>query len=227
MRRKTVQDVMTRAVVAAYQHTSFKNIAQIMIQRGITALPVICDGRKVIGVVSEADLLTKEQHKDDEKRPWLESRHDRLSRAKARAVTAEELMTTPAITIRPDTTIAQAARLLDRHRIKRLPVVDDQNVLLGIVSRRDLLRVFARPDEEIREEIIQEVLTRLLMADPEAVSINVSNGIVTLGGTLEQRSLIPIVTRLIAATEGVVDVIDELGYVDDDTTEAAHRVPRA
>ncbi|GAB3979422.1 CBS domain-containing protein [Actinoallomurus acanthiterrae] len=218
---------MTTAVVSAYRGASFKDIAQIMIERGITALPVIDDDRRVIGVVSESDLLAKEEHREDE--PWTrpERRHERLFRAKAQAVTAEELMTTPAITIRPEATVVQTARLLDQHGIKRLPVVDDQNHLLGIISRRDLLRVFTRPDEEIREEIRQEVFARLLPADPDAVSVRVSHGIVTLTGALERKSLIPIAVRLTATTDGVVSVIDELDYADDDTTEAAHRVPRA
>ncbi len=227
MKRHTVQDVMTTAVVSAYRAASFKDIAQMMVGRGITALPVIDDDRRVAGVVSEADLLAKEEYKDDGRAPWVEKHRDRLARAKAHAVTAAELMTSPAITVRPDTTIAQAARTLDHHQIKRLPVVDGNDHLVGIVSRRDLLRIFTRPDDELRDEIVHEVFGRLLLVHPDAVSVRVSHGVVLLAGVLDQKSLIPIAVRLTAGIDGVVDVIDELGYADDDTTEAAHRVPRA
>ncbi len=217
--RRFVKDVMTTAVVSAYRGASFKDIAQMMIERGITALPVIGKDRRVVGVVSEADLLAKEEYKGI----WPETRQNRLSRAKAGAITAGELMTTPAITVSPDASIVQAARLLEQHRIKRLPVVDDHNHLLGIVSRRDLLRVFTRPDEEIRDEILQDVLTLLIPAVPEAVSVHVDRGIVTLTGTLDDKALIPILIRLIAATDGVVSVIDKLRFAADDTTEKAGR----
>ncbi len=124
MKRHTVRDVMTTAVVSAYRAASFTDIAQMMVERGITALPVIDDDRRVAGVVSEADLLAKEEYKDEESAPWMEKRRDRLIRVKAHAVTAAELMTSPAVTVGPGTTIAQAARTLDHHQIKRLPVVE-------------------------------------------------------------------------------------------------------
>ncbi|WP_433190136.1 CBS domain-containing protein [Actinoallomurus sp. CA-150999] len=216
-RQRFVRDVMTTAVVSAYRGASFKDIAQMMIERGITALPVIDKDRHVAGVVSEADLLAKEEYKG----VWPETRQDRLSRPKAQAVTARDLMTTPAITISPDASIVQAARLLEQHRIKRLPVVDDHNRLLGIVSRRDLLRVFTRSDEEIRDEILQDVLTLLIPAAPEAVSVHVDHGIVTLTGTLDDKALIPVLLRLTAATDGVVSVIDELRFAVDGTAEKA------
>lgn len=206
MRRQTVNDVMTRAVVSAYRGASFKDIVQVMIKRGITAMPVIDEGHRVAGVISESDLLAKQQRKRGGKWRWFGGRRDR-SWAKAEALTAEDLMTTPAITIRPEATIVEAARLLDRHRIKRLPVTDEDNRLIGIVSRRDLLSVFTRTDEEIRDEVRHEVFA---LADPTAVSVNVSHGVVTLTGTIRQKELIPVVVRLAAATDGVVSVVDEL-----------------
>lgn len=204
MRRQTVNDVMTRAVVSAYRGASFKDIVQVMIKRGITAMPVIDEGHRVAGVISESDLLAKQQRGG--RRHWFGGRRDR-SWAKAEALTAEDLMTTPAITVRPEATIVEAARLLDRHRIKRLPVTDEENRLIGIVSRRDLLSVFTRTDEEIRDEVRHEVFA---LADPTAVSVHVSHGVVTLTGTMRQKELIPVVVRLAAATDGVVSVVDEL-----------------
>jgi CBS-domain-containing membrane protein len=227
MRRHTVSDVMTTPVICAQLRTSFRDIATVIVRHGITAMPVVDSDQRVLGVVSEADLLAKEQHKDDGAAPPLMSRHARISREKAHALTARELMTAPAITVPPETTIAEAARLLDLHRIKWLPVVDDQEHLIGVVSRRDLLRVFTRPDGELQEEIVQDVFDHLLLEDPRAVSVVVDRGVATLTGQLQTKSLIPIVVRLTGATDGVVGVVDRLTYAEDDTQRAARRVPRA
>jgi CBS-domain-containing membrane protein len=206
MRRRTVNDVMTRGVVSAYRGACFKDIVQVMIKRGITAMPVIDEGHRVVGVVSQSDLLAKQAHKNGGKRRRFGRRRDR-SWAKAQALTAEDLMTTPAITVRPEATIVEAARSLEAHRIKRMPVTDDEDRLVGIVSRRDLLSVFTRTDEEIRDEVRHEVFA---LADPTEVSVHVRHGVVTLSGTMRQRELIPIVVRLAGATDGVVGVINEL-----------------
>lgn len=222
MRRRTVGEVMTRAVVSAYPDAPFKEIARVMIERGITALPVIDEDHYVIGVVSESDLLAREALVSRPKSLWPGRRRKGRARARLAGDTAGELMTTPPVTVRPEATIVHAARLLDQHRIKRLPVIDAEGRLLGIVSRRDLLHVFTRTDEEIREEILQEVFARLLSTDPAAVSVRVSNGVVTLAGSLPQKNLIPIAVRLTAATEGVASVIDELSS-DEVHTEASRQ----
>jgi CBS domain-containing protein len=193
-----------------------------IVERGVTAVPVIDQGHRVAGVVSESDLLAKEEHKESVTRRRLHRHRDRFSRAKAGAMTAEGLMTKPAITIRPEATIVQAARLLAQHRIKRLPVVDDENRLIGIVSRRDLLQVFVRTDEEVRDEIRHEIFARLLPAASATVSVHVDHGVVTLTGTLRQRSLIPVAVRLAAATDGVVSVINELSEAADERAQATH-----
>lgn len=129
-------------------------------------------------------------------------------------------MTTPAVTVAPEATVAEAARLLDRHHIKRLPVVDPAGRLVGLVSRRDLLRVFLRSDDSIRDEIVQDVFSRLLAVDPAAVAVYVEDGAVTLVGRLERKSAIPIAVRLAAAVEGVVTVGSRLDYAVDDTGQA-------
>lgn len=189
----------------AYGGASFKNIAQVMIERGVTAMPVIDKEHHVIGVVSESDLLIKEEQ---ERRPR------RRSRAKARARTAEELMTSPAITVSPETGVVRAARLLDRHRVKRLPVIDPAGRLVGIVSRRDLLRVFTRPDDDIRDEITEEIFEYLLRTNPGRVTVEVNDGIATLNGRLERRLVRPATA---ATVDGVVDVVDRLNN-DQDTS---------
>jgi CBS domain-containing protein len=126
-------------------------------------------------------------------------------------------MSSPAITIDPDATVPMAARLLARHGIKRLPVVDDLGRLIGIVSRPDLLRLFLRDDEAIQREIIDEVLLRALWIEPNAVLVKVEDGVVTLTGHLERKSLVPMAIHLTRTVPGVVDVVSQLTFeVDDD-----------
>ena len=140
-----------------------------------------------------------------------------MERAKAAGAIAAELMTTPAVTIGPDATVTEAARLLHRHGIKRLPVVDPAGPLLGIVSRADLLDVFLRSDAEIAQEVRQKVLVRAMWVNPDTVTVQVRDGIVTLSGQLERRSLIPIAVSLVYGIDGVVDVVDRLTFEVDDS----------
>jgi CBS-domain-containing membrane protein len=140
-----------------------------------------------------------------------------VQRVKAAGDSAAELMTAPAVTIGPDATVTEAARLLHRHGIKRLPVVDPAGPLLGIVSRADLLKVFLRSDAEIGQEIRQEVLLRAMWVNPDTVTVKVRDGVVTLTGQLERRSLIPIAVRLVRGLDGVVDVVDRLTFEVDDS----------
>ena len=137
MRRQTVNDVMTRAVVSAYRGASFKDIVQVMIKRGITAMPVIDEGHRVAGVISESDLLARTS---DEAHPDLDD------------VTARELMTTPPVVTRRDVPVAEAAHLATQAGVRRLPVVDSDGVLVGIVTRADLLKGLLRSDEETAED---------------------------------------------------------------------------
>lgn len=205
----TVSDVMTRTVVALAAGATFKEIVRTVEGQRISALPVVDTRKRVIGVVSEADLLRKEEFRD--------SAPDRGPRArppegleKAQAITAADLMTFPAVTVHPGATLAQAARLMARHKIKRLPVVDDDGVLRGIVSRSDLLRVFLRPDHDIAEEIRHEVLAGRLPDGIDSVRVEVNEGVVTLTGRVPDTSVVPLAVRLVRSVEGVVDVRPEL-----------------
>ena len=133
----------------------------------------------------------------------------RRVQAKAQARTAAELMTSPVITTHPDASLASAARLMNDHHIRRLPVLDASGTLIGMVSRRDLLQVFLRPDTEITAEI-QGVLTGVLLEDPQSVTVQVRDGLVTLRGSLREPELIPAAVRLASDVDGVVAVTDEL-----------------
>jgi CBS-domain-containing membrane protein len=200
-----VSDVMTQTVVAVGRGAPFKEIVRTMEQWKVSAMPVLEGEGRVIGVVSEADLLAKEEFHDSA--PGLVEQRRRLSdSAKAGAVTAGELMSTPAITVHPDATLAQAARIMAVKHVKRLPVVDDVGMLQGIVSRADLLKVFLRPDEDIEEEVRRTVVSYLFPAFSHGIHVSVHEGVVTLRGHIRDTSLISVAVRLIRAVEGVVDV---------------------
>ena len=209
---------MTREVVTVDEHASFKEIGATMAEHRVSALPVLDKEGRVAGIVSEADLLLKEEFPEGPAGGRLFQGHrQRVERAKAAGATAAELMTAPAVTVGPDATVAEAARLLHRHGIKRMPVVDPAGPLLGIVSRADLLKVFLRSDAEIAQEVRQEVLLRAMWVDPDTVTVKVRDGVVTLIGELERRSLIPIAVSLVHGIDGVVDVVDRLTFEIDDS----------
>ncbi|MEV5909030.1 CBS domain-containing protein [Streptomyces chartreusis] len=204
-----VRDVMTRDVAVVGRDATFKDIVRTLQDRKVSALPVVDGGGRVLGVVSEADLLHKEEFRDGDPDRYTQLR--RLSDlAKAGSVTAGELMTRPALTVTADSTLAQAARTMARARVKRLPVVDADGRLEGVVSRVDLLKVFLRDDEEIAEEVRREVVAYLFPMPGSAVRVDVLDGVVRLGGRIRDTSLVPVAARLIRAVEGVVDVVFEL-----------------
>ncbi|MGY4951664.1 CBS domain-containing protein [Streptomyces nigrescens] len=201
----TVGDVMTRTVVAIGQEAPFKEIVETMERWQVSALPVLAGEGRVIGVVSEADLLPKEEFREAQP-----SRLEQLTRLddvrKAGALTAGELMSAPALTVHAGDTLAQAARTMAFKSVKRLPVVDGTGLLQGIVSRADLLKVFLRADEDLAAEIRTEIIGPLFAATPGDLAVGVTDGVVTLSGTVRDPSLLPVTARLVQAVEGVVDV---------------------
>nr|WP_055490739.1 CBS domain-containing protein [Streptomyces sp. TP-A0356] len=200
-----VSDVMTRAVVAVGRDAPFKDIVKLMEQWKVSALPVLEGEGRVIGVVSEADLLPKEEFRDSDPDRFTQL-HRLPDLAKAGALTAEELMTSPAAGVHPGSTLAQAARIMAQRKIKRLPVVNDEGMLEGIVSRADLLKVFLRPDSEIADEIRRDIVDVLFPAPVEPIHIMVTDGVVTLTGEVQDTEQIPLTVRLVRGVEGVVDV---------------------
>ncbi|MBO1334399.1 CBS domain-containing protein [Streptomyces sp. VRA16 Mangrove soil] len=198
-----VSDVMTHTVVAVGRDAPFKDIVELMEQWKVSAVPVLEGESRVVGIVSEADLLPKEEFRDMDP-----DRRDQMRRltdlVKAGAVSAGELMTTPAVCVRPDATLAEAARIMAHRKVKRLPVVNAEGMLEGIVSRSDLLKVFLRTDEEIAEEVRRTVAAYLF--PDQHVTVAVTDGVVTFGGTLRNRNLVPVAARLARAVEGVVDI---------------------
>lgn len=220
MSHQKIKNVMSTHVAAVRTDTPFKEVARILERRDVSAVPVVDDGGRVLGVVSEADLLVKQGTQDPmhSRSPLARLLNRRAARLIA-ATTAAQLMTAPAITINAETTVARAARLLTRKNIKRLPVVDAEGTLLGIVSRKDLLTVFLRKDEDIRDDVVKQVFERGigLAVNPTTVTITVHDGEVTVVGQLELKSQIPLVVQMISHLDGVVDVNASLAYLHDDT----------
>jgi CBS domain-containing protein len=217
MSHRKIREVMTPDVVTADVNTPFKELAAIMARRGVSGLPVLDGEGRVAGIVSEADLLPKQEFQEDPKvRPLPWWRHW-AARDRTAGTTAGDLMTAPAVTIGPDESVVAAARLMERRKIKRLPVTGPDARLEGIVSRCDLVRVFLRPDTEIRDEIIDEVFTDFLGTNPAVVRVSVTEGVVTLAGEVEKKSMIPFAVRMSRSVDGVVDVADELTFAVDDT----------
>ena len=212
-----VSDVMTRTVVALARGATFKDIVKTMQRWKVSAMPVLEGDGRVAGIVSEADLLPKEAFYDgdpDLPQSWLPSTGGtpttQLSRladvVKAGAVTAEELMTAPALTVPTYASLGQAARIMALHRVKRLPVVNEEGALQGIVSRSDLLKVFLRDDEDIAEEVRREIVAVLFPASLDPIRVEVHDGVVKLTGRITDTTFVPITTRLVRAVQGVVDV---------------------
>jgi CBS domain-containing protein len=217
---RRVSDVMTTSVVTVDRTTSYQEIDRLLTERRISGMPVLKMGRLVAGVVSEADLLAAEDETARQARLAGSIGRHGMSQLWHRkqphsSLTAGTLMTAPAITIGPDATIPAAARLMNTHHIRRLPVVDEDGMIVGIVSRRDLLSVFLRPDADLARDV-RQVLDELPLADPEEAMAAVKHGVVTLTGTIcsgsgEDQDLMPLALRLIWDIDGVVDVVNRLG----------------
>ncbi|UXY32269.1 CBS domain-containing protein [Streptomyces sp. HUAS TT20] len=198
MRHRSVGDLMTPTVVCAQLGTPFEEIAHLLDEYGITAVPVVDDEGRPVGVVSGTDLLRKET-------------------SAGVGSTARDLMTSPAVVAEPGWNAVRAARTMDRRKVKRLPVVDDDGRLIGVISQSDLVQLFLRRDRAIEEEILEDVVVRTLGLTPSALVVEVTDGRVTLSGSVERRSLVPVTVRLCEGVDGVVDVVNRLGFDRDDT----------
>ncbi|WP_440073761.1 CBS domain-containing protein [Streptosporangium sp. OZ121] len=217
---------MTTNVVTVRETASFHEVAETLITAGIGGVPVTDGAAHVLGVVSEADLLRKEEFKQryhceryrSSLRAWLRHRVNGESgiRKKAEGETAGELMSRPAIVVTADSPVVLAARMMDRHGIGRLPVVRADGELAGIVSRRDLIKVFVRGDDEIKRRIRDDIVARALGTDPGAVEIEVRDGVVRLRGRVDERSRAITLAQMTRNLDGVVSVIDEVTWREDD-----------
>jgi CBS domain-containing protein len=209
-----VKDVMTTRVVWVRQDAPFKEIATALREHRVSAFPVLDEAGKVIGVVSEADMLTKEALAGgyDGMPGMITGLLRHKEQDKARGTTAGDLMTRPAVTIGAGETVETAARIMYKRRVKRLPVVDADGHLTGIVSRADLLAVFDRPDDDIRKEITGNVIGDEFLVDPDTLLVRVKDGVVTLTGVPENNELGHEIVGRVRHVQGVVAVRDRLSY---------------
>jgi len=208
---------MTVGAVSVQEDTPFKEIVDLLEAHEVNAVPVIDAFERVVGVVSSADLIPKIEFAGDDDRPRMfDSRHTRQARGKAHATAAGELMTAPAVTVMGTTSLVAAARIMESAGLKRLPVVDDMGRLIGMVTRRDMLKVFLRTDEDIRREIRQEALQGLVGVEAAKVRVEVDDGVVTLLGQVEHAVVIPSLIRRIERVDGVVDLVSHLSAAVDD-----------
>ncbi len=206
-----VKDVMSTHVIAIREGASYKEIACRLRQHRVSAFPVIDADNKVIGVVSEADLLTKEALGGDIPGVLHSLTHHR-ELTRATAVTAADLMTRPPVTIGPNEPVTHAARLMFNRRVKRLPVINHDGRLVGIVTRSDVLSVYSRPDADIHREITQDLILETYLCDPAKFTVVVKDGIVTIAGTPETDSVGHDIVTEARHVEGVVAVRDRLSY---------------
>ncbi|GAA3784755.1 CBS domain-containing protein [Streptomyces chiangmaiensis] len=207
MGHRSVGDLMTPDAVSVRPGTTFKEIARVLDEYEITAVPVIDGDGRPVGVVSEADLLRKQT-------------------SGGVGSTAGELMTSPAVVAEPEWDVVRAARTMETRRVKRLPVVDGDGRLIGVISRSDLLQLFLRQDRAIQEEILEDVIVRTLGLSPSSLTVEVADGRVTLSGRVERKSLLPVAVQLCEGVDGVVDVVNRLDFDRDDTADEATVQPR-
>jgi CBS domain-containing protein len=195
-----------------------KAIADLLLHHRISGLPVLASTGEILGMVTEGDLLLGAEAQPGQRfEPLTAPRRERADRRKAAAETAAEAMSSPVVTILPDVPLATAARLMRKHGVKRLPVVDSDGGLVGILSRRDILTALARPDEDIHRDVIEGVIMEWLWLSPADILVSVKDGAVTINGTFDRRSDVKIAEHLVAGLDGVVAVRSTLGFRWDDT----------
>jgi CBS domain-containing protein len=222
MKTTTVQEIMTTRVIWIKKDATFREMAIALHEHRVSAFPVVDDDGKVIGVVSEADMLNKEAL-DDEPGVISGILHHR-DQAKARGITAGDLMTTAVVAVRPDDTVEHAAKLMYDRRVKRLPVTDENSGLVGIISRADVLSVFDRTDHDIYQEITDEVILGGCLENPSAFQVTVKDGVVTLAGRPETNETGHNIVRLVRHVQGVVAVRDRLSYPPPERTGGRYDV---
>ncbi|MFC4016062.1 CBS domain-containing protein [Nonomuraea purpurea] len=206
-----VKDIMGRVAVAVMEDASFTEIIAAMRRFAVGAVTVIDAQRRPVGVVSEDDLLLKETAPAQPKRAIFDSYRRRREHHKAAGMTAAQLMSSPAITVTPQTPAREAAQLMHDGRLKQLPVINAvTGRIIGTLHQRDVLRVFSRPVEELRADV------RAVLPDPDGFPFEVDQGVVKIGGMVERRSQAVALAERIRGIEGVVDVRSYIAFGEDD-----------
>jgi CBS domain-containing protein len=210
-----VRDLMTTDPITTTPGALLKEAARIMVREKISGLPVM-EGSKVVGIVTEGDFLRQEANRDQPYRLSLLEALFGEGAAEPAVETVGEVMTEPVITITPDATVSEAARVMSHRKVKRLPVLDDGGNLIGVISRADVVNAFTKPDEVIEDEVREDIVRRLLFLEPDVIDVGVDDGVVTLSGELENRTEAHLLEELTRRIAGVVRVVSNLTYEVDD-----------
>ncbi len=223
VRHRTVSDVMTTRVHVATPSTTFKVLVRLIEENRVSAIPIVDPQGRPVGIVSESDLLLKERRSELELEAGspLHLWRRRQERAKAEGVVAADLMTSPVVSVGAESTIAQAARVMQERNVRRLVVVDQRGNIAGVVSRSDLLQVFLRTDQDLRIELVQRLVPAVLPTDAGAVQVEVESNVITLSGEVDRRSDVDILGRLALEVDGVVNVVNRMTYRWDDARARA------
>jgi len=222
-----VSELMTEKVLTIGPEAPIKDVAKVLITSGISGLPVCDIEGRVLGVISEGDILYKE-HDPAEGHlggplGWIvDGTLNSAAVNKAKALTAKKAMTAPAVTIAPWESVSEAARIMCQRHVNRLPVVKD-GLLVGIITRADLVRAFTRTDAELERELTEDVVERTMWIDTGNVEVSVKDGVATLSGRLEQRSDVELLHRLVARVPGVLATESTVAWNVDDTTRKGRR----
>ncbi len=212
-----VRDIMTTDPIRVTDDTRLKEAARVMVRNHVSGLPVVDASGKLVGVVSEGDFLRQEASRDrTHEVSLLDALFGEEELEVASAETVGEVMSRNVVTITPEATVGEAARVMARRNVKRLPVVDLDGELVGIMSRADVVNAFTKPDDVIEDEVREDIVRRLLFLDPDSITVSVSDGVVTLEGELENRTEAQLIEELTRRIAGVVKVHSHLGYKIDD-----------
>jgi CBS domain-containing protein len=209
---------MTARVHVASPSTPFKMLVRLIEENRIGAVPIVDAQGSPVGIVSESDLLLKENA--DPTSP-LDLLRQRRQREKADGVAAGDVMTSPVVTVGVDTPVAQAARVMRERNVRRLVVVDTRLRIAGIVSRSDLLKVFLRTDEDLRDEVLHKLLPAVVPTEASGIDVDVESNVITLSGRVDRRTDVEILYRLARDVDGVVNVVNHLSFRWDDVKRHA------
>lgn len=200
-----VVDLMTTEVIAESRDTGLREAARLMFRNRVSGLPITEQDGTLIGIITEADFLRLEV--------------ERQEGARDQVVTVGEVMSIGVVTIRPEMEIYEAAKIMAVQEVKRLPVVDDDNRLLGVISRADIVSIFTRPDDVIEDEIREDLLRRVLFIDPDDLGVSVTNGVVALSGEVGTRAEASMLEELTNRLDGVFGVETNLTWLHADVDD--------
>ena len=209
-----VLDIMSIDVLTVSPEESLKAAARLMVERGVSGLPVVNAAGKLVGIITEADFLEREA--DRSQRRLLDALMHKPD-AVSEAETVGEVMSTHPVIIYPEASVTEAARVMSHHHVKRLPVVNDEGELQGIISRGDVVTVFTRPDDVIEDEIREDIIDRVLLLDGDSLEVKVADGIVRLAGALPTRTDKRLLEEMVRRIDGVVRMESDVSFEIDDT----------